>query len=186
MWRNIPWRNNRDSWGRLSRLLHWSTAGLVFLQLMLGLLAVSWPLSPLKLDLFVWHKSFGMLVLALTLLRLGWRWANPVPRLPATMPAWQRRLAHLTHALLYGLLLALPLTGWLINSAANIPFRIFWLVPLPDLLAPDRQLAELFKTSHAVLIVLLLALLGLHIGAALYHHYRRHDGVLLRMGWGRQ
>lgn len=177
------WRNTHECWGALSRLLHWGTAGLILIQLILGVLAISWSLSPLKLDLFVWHKSTGMVILILTGLRLTWRLANPVPRLPVDMAAWQQGAARLSHGLLYVLLFALPVSGWLINSAANIPFRIFWLIPLPDLLAPDRQLAELFKIWHAVLIVLLLLALCLHIGAALYHHYRRRDPVLLRMGW---
>lgn len=177
------WRNTHECWGLLSRVLHWGTAGLILIQLVLGMMAVNWPLSPFKLDLFVWHKSLGMLILALTGLRLSWRLVNPVPRLPPDMSRRERRAARFTHGLLYFLLLALPFSGWLINSAANIPFRIFWLVPLPDLIAPDRQLAALFKTTHAVLIVLLLAVLSLHIGAALHHHYRRRDPVLLRMGW---
>ena len=177
------WRNTLESWGLLARLLHWGMAVLILIQLVLGIVALNWPLSPLKLDLFVWHKSVGMLVLGLACLRLVWRVSNPVPQLPSDMSGREQLAAKITHGLLYFLLLALPLSGWIINSAANIPFRIFWLIPLPDLIAPDRQLAEVFKTVHAVLVVSLLVVLALHIAAALYHHYRRRDTVLLRMGW---
>ncbi len=178
--------NTRDSWGTLSKSLHWIMAGLVFVQLVLGPLAVSWRLSPTKLDLYVWHKSIGMLVLVLVIVRAIWRLLNPTPALPVDLPRWEQTGARLSHLLLYLMMFMLPITGWIINSAANIPFKVFWVYPLPDLVSPDKSLEELAKLVHFSLVIGLIVLLVLHIGAALRHHFVRRNNVLLRMLWSRR
>lgn len=174
-------RNSSDSWGAPARLLHWIMAALLLAQIALGWAAASWRVSPLKLDLFVWHKSTGLVILALALLRLLWRLVNPTPALPAGTPPWERRAARASHALLYGLMIGMPLTGWFLNSAANIPFRIFWQVPLPAIARPDEAAAELAARVHFSLFVLLAALLLVHVGAALRHHFAKRNDVLARM-----
>jgi len=174
-------RNTDQNWGAIAKLLHWFMAVLIFTQIALGWLAVSWPLSPTKLNLFVWHKSFGMLMLALVVVRLLWRLASPTPALPTDTPRWERTAAHASHALLYALMITMPLSGWVINSAANIPFRIFWLVPLPHIVAPDKALADMAKTIHLGLFVTLSLVLVLHIGAALRHHFIKRNRILVRM-----
>lgn len=173
--------NTDSSWGAPARFLHWLIAALIFAQFALGWLAAGWRLSPLKLNLFVWHKSIGMVVLALVLVRLLWRLANPTPALPADTPAWERAAARLSHALLYVIMLAMPLTGWVISSASGIPFRIFWRIPLPAIVAPDKQTAELAALVHFGLGLVLAALLVAHIGAALRHHFVKRNNVLMRM-----
>ena len=177
------WRNSTEGWGALSKSLHWLIAVLIAVQVVLGGIASDLKLSPLKLDLFVWHKSIGMLVLLLVLLRLGWRLGQPVPR-PAEVSPLLRRLAALTHFLLYGLLLLIPLSGWVVNSAAGIPLKLFWLVPLPDITAADDALKESAAEVHEVAVALLLALLALHVAAALWHQFVRRDGILRRMWFG--
>lgn len=174
-------RNTVDSWGALAKLFHWIIAALILAQIALGWTAASWRLSPTKLNLFVWHKSIGMLILALVLLRLLWRLANPAPALPEEMPAWERRAAQASHFLLYALALALPLTGWIVNSAAKVPFQIFWTIPLPAIVSPDKGTADLAALAHLALFIALAAVLVAHIGAALRHHFVKHDDVLLRM-----
>jgi cytochrome b561 len=174
-------RNSRDGWGLVSQLLHWLVALLILAQILLGLAAVSWHLSPIKLSLFVWHKSVGMLVLVVVLLRLGWRAANPTPGLPQGMPRWERLAARASHALLYVLMLALPVTGWAINSAANIPVKLFWLIPLPAITGPGKRLQEVSTTTHVVLFIALAGVVVLHVGAALRHHYLKQNDVLRRM-----
>jgi cytochrome b561 len=174
-------RNTADSWGAGAKFFHWLMAALIVFQIMLGVMAVTWPVSPTKLDLFVWHKSFGVLILTLAALRLLWRFANPTPELPDGMVAWERAAARVSHFLLYLLMIALPVTGWIINSAANIPFRVFWLVPLPPIVAPDKALADLFAQVHGGLALALVVVLVAHIGAALRHHFIKHDKVLVRM-----
>ena len=174
-------RNDNDSWGAPAKLLHWLMALLIFAQIALGLLAVSWRLSPTKLNLFFWHKSTGMLILALLALRLLWRLGNRTPELPAGMPGWERSAARLSHGLLYVLMIALPVTGWIVNSASNIPFSIFWLIPLPAIVAPDKATADLAALVHRGLFALLALVLVAHIGAALRHHFVKRNAVLLRM-----
>jgi len=173
------------AWGVPAKLLHWAMALLIVPQVILGWVAVDLSLSPLKLDLFVWHKSLGILLLALVVLRLAWRAGNPTPTLPPGSAAWERSAARLSHGLLYLLLFAIPLSGWIINSAANVPFKVFWQWPLPALTAPDKALAASAKLAHLGLFWVLAAVVVLHIAAALRHHFVLHDTVLVRMlPWG--
>ena len=173
--------NRLESWTATAKLFHWVMAALIFAQIALGLTAVSWHVSPTKLNLLVWHKSTGMLILALLALRLLWRLSHRAPQLPREMPRWERAGAHLSHVLLYLLMIALPLTGWVISSASNVPFKIFWTIPLPAIAAPDKALADLFATIHGWLVTLLALVLVAHVGAALRHHYVKKDTVLTRM-----
>ena len=174
-------RNTDHSWGAPAKLLHWAVALLVLVQCALGWMAVSWRMSPAKLDLFVWHKSIGVMILLLMMARLVWRALNVSPLLPAHMSAVERFAAHFSHALLYVLLLLMPVTGWVINSAANIPFKIFWLMPLPALVLPDSALAEAAKRVHFGVFVVLVLVVLVHVGAALRHHFINRDTVLTRM-----
>jgi cytochrome b561 len=180
-------RNDADSWGTPAKFFHWVMAALILGQIALGLVADNWPLSPLKLTLFVWHKSLGMLILALAALRIGWRLGNPAPALPGGTAPWERRAAQASHFLLYALMILLPVTGWVVNSAANVPFQIFWTIPLPAIVAPDKGTADLAALAHRSLFVLLSAVLIAHIGAALRHHFVKRNDVLARMlpGLGR-
>jgi cytochrome b561 len=177
--------NDKNAWGALTKLFHWVMAALILVQIPLGLAAVNWPLSPTKISLFFWHKSTGVLLLALVVLRVAWRLANRVPDLPPDTPAWERAAAHASHFLLYMLLFALPVTGWVVQSASNIPFRAFYLFPLPPIVGPDKALADQFKEVHEWLFVLLAFVLAVHVGAALRHHYLKRDAVLVRMLPGR-
>ncbi|HTT12687.1 MAG TPA: cytochrome b [Burkholderiaceae bacterium] len=174
-------RNTATSWGALAKNFHWIMAVLILVQITLGLLAVNWHLSPAKIQLFFWHKSLGVLILALLAVRIAWRLANATPALPADMPGWERSAARLSHALLYALLILLPLTGWLVNSAANIPFRAFWLVPLPAIVEPNKSLAASFARVHLGLVVFFAFVLTVHIAAALRHHFVKRNTVLVRM-----
>lgn len=174
-------RNTLQAWGAGARFFHWLIAVLLLAQITLGFLAKGWRLSPTKLDLFVWHKSLGILILALVALRLAWRLLNPVPALPSALPAWERLAARSAHFLLYLLMLALPFSGWIVNSAANIPFRIFWQVPLPAIVAPDDATADFAKAVHFSLFAALAVLVALHAGAALRHHFVLRDDILRRM-----
>ena len=173
--------NTADSWGAPAKFFHWTVALLILLQIGLGVTAVLWRLSPLKLELFVWHKSTGMLILVLMLARLAWRLANRSPQLPPATPRWERRAAHASHAALYALAIALPLSGWVINSAAAVPFSVLWLVPLPPIVAPDEHVEALAKLTHFSLLAALCLVLAVHIGAALRHHLVKRDDVLRRM-----
>lgn len=168
-------------WPAPVKALHWLVAVLIAVQVVFGFAAVRWHLSPVKLDLFVWHKSVGMSILALVAARLAVRTTHRAPALPASMPRWERHAARASHALLYGLMVALPLSGWVVNSAANVPVRLFWIVPLPAIAPPSKGVEAIAARIHLALVIVLLALLALHVAAALRHHRALRDDVLLRM-----
>lgn len=172
------------------RFFHWSTAALILAMFALGWLAVSYPMSPAKIELFNWHKSLGLLVLAWTLLRLVWRLTHPAPPLPREMGRLERGAARVSHVVLYGLLIAMPLAGWVINSAADFPLRWFGLFRVPDLVAPDEDTQRAAELVHLLLSYVLGALIVLHAAAALHHHFMRGNDVLRRMlpfaGWSRR
>lgn len=172
--------NTSQQWGWPSKALHWLTALLIFIQIPLGFYAESLRLSPLKMDVFVWHKSLGILVLLLLILRLLWRIKSTIPE-PLSSSQIQARLAQAAHWVLYGLMALLPISGWIISSAANIPIKLFWLVPLPALVGPDDALKSLAAQVHEICVFVLLAVIILHIGAALRHHLLLRDNVVRRM-----
>lgn len=165
--------------------LHWLLALLIIGAFGMGLYMTSLPFSPQRLKLFSWHKWAGITILTLSTLRLLWRLSHrPPPDVPG--PPWQIRAAHLTHRLMYALFFAIPLVGWVYSSAAGVSVVLFGLFPLPDLVAPDKALADSLKPLHAVLAFALAALVVLHVLAALKHQLIDHDGLLRRMWPSRQ
>jgi cytochrome b561 len=181
-------RNDAHTWGAPAKLMHWAMAALILVQVTLGIMAVNWRLSPAKLQLFFWHKSTGVLLLALLALRLAWRVANRAPAPPAGLSTWERAAASASHALLYLLMAALPVSGWIVNAASNIPLRVFGLIPLPAIVAPDEAVADLAALLHRGLFAVLALVLVAHVGAALRHHFAMRNTVLVRMlpGQGRR
>ena len=157
-----------------------SPGGVILCGFALGLLLKDLPLSPQTLRLYAFHKWIGITVLLLTVVRLGWRWAHPAPP-PVAMPEWQRRAAAASHALLYVLMLVIPLSGWVYSSASGVQVVYLGLVPLPDLVAKDKALAAVLKAVHVTLNYGLLALVMVHAGAAIKHHVVDRDDVLRRM-----
>lgn len=123
----MPWRNNMNRWGMGAQLLHWLVALLVLGLIALGWIMVNYPISPTQFRLYALHKSVGVSVLALIVLRLLWRLADPPPSMVLGLSARERELILAVHDLLYVLLAALPATGYLINSATNFPFGVFGL-----------------------------------------------------------
>ncbi|MDR7191598.1 cytochrome b [Luteimonas terrae] len=178
-------RNRPDRWGGVSQLLHWLVVALILTTGTLGLVMGDMRNSPTKIELYALHKSLGLTILALATLRLLWRLYAGAPR-PVPGPRWQDRLASLTHWLLYGLLFAIPLSGWTFNSAAGYPLQWFKLFNLPALVKRDADLRQLAGNVHELLFWTLAGLAMLHAAAALYHHFLQRDDTLARMlprGW---
>lgn len=173
----------------LAVALHWVLGlGLVAL-LAVGLYMESLPFSPQRLKLYNWHKWLGVVVLAGSVWRLGWRlWKRPPP-LPVAveqaMPAWQRVAHHATHQGLYLLFFAVPLLGWAYSSAAGFPIVLFGVWPLPDFVPVSPELAESIKPWHGWAAYALAALVVLHVAGALKHAIVDRDGLLSRMTLGR-
>jgi cytochrome b561 len=177
----MTFRNTVRSWGSLSKALHWLIVLLIINQWLIAARADSLPLGAAKLSALSWHKSFGMTILALAIIRLVWRWLNPVPTLAGLAKTWERRLAHFSHVLLYALIFAVPLSGWLMSSARNFPVSWFGLFQLPDLVSPDKGLYELMHGLHGQLFAALVIVALLHIAGALKHHFIDRNEVLKRM-----
>lgn len=164
-----------------AKTLHWLTAAAVLGLLGAGLWMTGLPISLLKLQVYNWHKWIGLTVLALTALRLLWRWRNPPPPLPGTVTRWERALAPAGHWALLLLLLAMPVSGWLMSSAAGVSVAWFGALPLPDLVPRDPALFESLRTAHFFLSRLLIVVVVLHIAAVLHHDLIRRDGIFRRM-----
>jgi cytochrome b561 len=174
-------KNDELRYGVVAQLFHWVIVALIIVQFVLASRADALPLGVAKIQVLAQHKSFGITILGLSLLRLIWRWLNPVPAEPAGMPRWQRIVARISHIGLYTLLLVTPLVGWLMSSARNFPVSWFGLVTLPDFIAPDKAAYELLHETHEVLALTLFCLALLHAAAALKHHFIDKDNVLRRM-----
>ena len=173
---------NTDRWGATSQLLHWIIAVLILSIGAVGLVMGELPRSPKWFWVYTLHKSLGLTVLALVLVRIAWRlYAGAPPPVEGT-PRWQARLASLTHGAIYVLILAMPLSGWLYDSASGLrPFRWFGLAEVPKLSPPHEALADAMHETHELLFWVLIALVIGHAGAALYHHFVRRDATLARM-----
>ena len=174
-------RNTPEQWGWIAKTLHWATALGVIGLVVVGLLMDDMANSPAKVKVFALHKSVGVTVLALVLLRLLWRLLDKRPPYPATMPGWQRVLSEISHGLLYLMLFIQPLSGWLYNSASNFPLRWFNLFTLPALSGPDKELKHLAHDVHETGWIILALLLSVHVAAALKHHFIDRDITLARM-----
>jgi cytochrome b561 len=161
--------------------LHWLMFLLIAWGFSIGLSMVDLPLSPAKLKYFSWHKWIGVTVFLLAVARIVWRVTHTAPPLPATMPSWQRKAAALSHLLLYGLIVVVPLSGWIYSSAAGLPTVYLGLVHLPDLLAKDKALADELKSVHYLLNTTLAVIVVLHGAAAIKHQFVDRDGLLARM-----
>lgn len=167
--------------GRAAIGLHWITAFAVLGLLGVGLWMTGLPIGLLKLKVYAWHKWIGLVVLVLTAGRLLWRYRHPPPPLPDALRRWERGLAPLAHWTLLGLLLAMPLSGWLMNSAAGVSLYWFGYVHIPDLVPRNPDLFSALRTAHEILSRLLIAMVVLHVAAVIYHDVLRRDGIFRRM-----
>jgi cytochrome b561 len=177
------------SYSAVAKFLHWTIAAAI-----LGMIALGWTMNdlpradPMKFTLFQLHKSIGITILLLSLLRLGWRFGHPVPPPPVTAPLWEIRLAKSIVILFYALMIGIPFIGWMIVSASplNLPTLLYGVVPWPHLpilptLADKKEIADKLGDVHAFLAYSVLFLLVLHVGAALKHHFLERDDVLTGM-----
>jgi len=181
--------NAPTRYGSVARSLHWLIAALIVVQYVLAQLAEAagderavHPAAALQqLAWLARHKSVGLTIFALTLVRLAWRWYAPPPPLPETMPRWQVIGAKLTHFAFYALLLLLPISGLVMSAAANFPVSYFGWFTIPNVVAPDEALKKVMERRHELLFDALVVLAVIHIAAALKHHFIDRDDVLRRM-----
>lgn len=177
--------NSQSDWGAVSKGLHW-----LIVLLVAGLVGIGWVMTdrldaegptPAVFELFALHKSLGVTVFGLMVLRLGWRLANPTPKLPGHMLPWERAAAIATHWALYALLLGMPLSGYVINAAAKFPLHVFGLFEVPRLIDASEEMGDIAGDMHGLAAWVLVALVAVHAGAALRHHFFKGDDILVRM-----
>ena len=173
------------SFTRTAVLLHWLIALLILCGFTLGAYMVDLHASPTKVRLVNYHKWIGITVLALVLVRSVWRLTHmPPPEEP--MPRWQLIAARATHYLMYALMLATPMLGWMTSSASGFPVVYLKLWQLPDLVHKNRDLAKVLAEIHGLLAWTLCWIVVLHVAAALKHHFIDRDATLRRMlAWRR-
>ena len=173
-------RNTTRRWGAIAQLFHWLIVALILVQLWLALRADE--LTGMgKLRELARHKSVGITILMLVILRLLWRSRNPHPPLPDNLKPYERSLARFTHGALYTLLFAIPLSGWTMSSARGFPVSWFGFLQLPDLVPKNHTLYEWLVMTHVTLVCVLAVIVALHVLGALKHHFVHKDDVLRRM-----
>jgi cytochrome b561 len=164
-----------------AKILHWSIAGMVVVQFVLATLADNASSDLREIALLTNHKSVGITILALAVARIIWRFMNPPPALPATLPKWQVTASRISHWSLYALLFLVPVAGWLMSSSGGHSVSWFNLFQLPDFVGADAEMHEVYEELHEVLATLLLVIAGVHVVAALKHALIDKDGVLRRI-----
>ncbi|NIZ03950.1 cytochrome b [Thalassospira lucentensis] len=173
-------KSHKNGFGFATKSLHWIMALLMLVVFTIGWYMDFLPLGMAKLEWMSRHKSLGVTILSLAILRIVWRLCEPTPR-SLSPHKLERVVAKLGHLALYGVMIAMPLSGWMMSSAANFPVSVFGLFTLPNLVAPDKELFETLKTVHWLLSWAIVVLVVGHIGAALKHHFIDRDATLRRM-----
>lgn len=177
----MPIRNTTERWGWVSIGIHWLSLLMVLSLVVVGLLMQEMANSPTKIEVYGLHKSFGLSLLALTVLRLLWRLFAGTPAAVPGVPRWQQLAAQASHGALYAILLAMPLSGWLYNSASGFPLKWFGLFSLPKLSGYDADVKAFALGMHEWLFIALAVVVSIHAAAALKHHYFDRDATLARM-----
>lgn len=172
---------NHDRYTPTAIALHWLMVWLLLAIFCVGVYMHELPLSPWKLKIYSWHKWAGVTALLLVFARLAWRTAHRPPALPSAMPPVMKLASHAGHALLYLLMIAIPVSGWLMSSAKGFQTVYFGVLPIPDLLEKNKELGDLLAEVHKLLNFALAAVVVGHAGAAVKHHVIDKDDVMIRM-----
>lgn len=182
------WANTPQRYGTVAIALHWAMAALLLVLTAMGLYMVRLPeagFDTVKITVILVHKALGMLALLAVLLRLAWRLRSRLPQLADGLPMWQQVAARLAHLVFYALMVALPLTGWLMSSAGGYPVPIFHFFNMPDLVGVNEWMFRVYIAVHRWLAYALVVLSVLHAAAAWHHHVGLRDDTLRRMLPGR-
>lgn len=172
-------RNSTERYGAVAQLLHWLVVLGFAVQFALAYYMDGLANSPFKVEMYNLHKSIGVTILAIAVARLVWRWRNPVPELPAGRPRWEHLASRASHIGLYALLFAQPVSGLIQVLYSKFP-SLIWGWKLPRI-AQDAAMADAFGAIHYYLQWAIVALVVVHAGAALRHHFVLRDDVLRRM-----
>ena len=175
-------RNSSDGYGLVPQVLHWLTVGLVLAAWILGSLDDELPKGAARGVGLLVHESAGLAILAILVLRLLWRMADPPPPPePTVLGEWLDRAGRLAHYALYALLIAAPVAGIVLQFARGEPLQLFGLAEIASPWSANRAFARTAKEVHEVLANGLVILAGFHAAAALVHHWFFRDRTLVRM-----
>jgi cytochrome b561 len=164
-----------------TRLLHWTITAFLLIQIPLAWYMIDLPLGPDKFAKYALHKSFGAVLFTLAVARLIWMIISSRPQLPPDTKRYEKILAKSTQGLLYLLVIIMPISGWVMSSAANVPVTVFGVIALPNLVEPNEQLMEIMQNVHEMQSIALLSLVTFHVVAGLKHHFLDRDNVLHSM-----
>lgn len=174
--------NAPGSYSSIQKWLHWVIAAMiVFIMIPAGLTMTRIGEGEIKNWLYELHKSFGLIIFTLAVIRAVTRWRRGAPPVEPEVPAWQRVAAYVSHYTLYALMILVPLTGWVATSACCAPVNLFWMVPLTLPVAGAEALAKTIFRLHYAFVYTLGAVVLVHVGGALQHHFIRRDRTLMRM-----
>jgi cytochrome b561 len=177
---------DREGYSAGQVAIHWTMALIIVLMVPVGILMAD-VLSDgaVKNTFYELHKSFGIIVFSLALLRILLRLTRGAPPLVAGLPAWQRAAAYASHYAMYVLVVIVPLTGWSATSACCAPVNVFWTLPVTLPVSGGMERAEGIFAVHRALALTLAGIVLIHASAALHHHFIRRDATLRRMlpGW---
>jgi len=176
----MVFKSHKNGFGSVTKSLHWVMAALFITVFSIGWYMDFLPLGMAKLEWMSRHKSLGITILSLAVLRIVWRLYEPTPK-ALSAHKLERLAAKLGHLGLYAVMIAMPLSGWMMSSAANFPVSVFGLFTLPNLVAPNKELFETLRTVHWGLSWAIAVLVGTHVAAALKHHFIDRDATLRRM-----
>lgn len=174
-------RNTPEKYGVISKLFHWVMFVLIVSMIFFGMWMSDLAPSVLKIQAYFWHKSTGILILFLLAARLCWKWTNLRPLLPTTLKQWQLHAIHMTHTLLYFMMFLMPVSGWMMNSAAGFDVSFYGLFSLPLIITPNIILRDILHETHIIGAYAFILLISGHIGAAFLHHFYYRDTVLKKM-----
>jgi cytochrome b561 len=179
-------RNSTTEWGWAAKAWHWIGAAMIILLLGRGWWMTHMTLRPERLANYAGHSALGYDLLALSVLRLLWRWVNPVPAFPGDLKPWERMAAHLGHISLYVLIFVVSMTGWLLATTFRVPMTAdLFGINVPALVTNvDRAVRAWIEGSHMILSYVLGAAILIHMVGALRHHFVKHNDILARMTWG--
>ncbi len=177
----MAFKNTPETYGSVSKFLHWTIAAIVIFQLIVGSWMGDLPKGDFKFKTVMLHKSLGILVLFLIVLRILWHLFSRRPKPVPTLTKWERIGARALHDSFYILLIAMPLTGWAMSSGYGVPVHFFGLFTLPDFVAKSKAAAHFYREAHGWISDVLIAVVCAHAGAALMHHFYKKDNVLKRM-----
>lgn len=177
-------RNTTSTYGVISKILHWTIAILVLVQFYLiywkhWVLPEKSPIANFYINGL--HKPIGVVVLLLAICAVTWKVNNPKPGYPPNMPSWEKQSAIFVQSLLYLILFAMPISGLIMSTAAGYPPNFFGLYQFPQFLTKNDVMAQFFFDVHEITGYLVIALVVIHVGAALKHHFFERDDVLKRM-----